>query len=121
MLGKNELICPIRDFCEHPVENYQIVISRHIRGEKKNWVLESFQRIIRNEFFQITQILENLGQNEDYSSLQNKHFTRISPSELYLFLAFLIKNEDFIILIFIFMSRHLLNGFNKPINFCESL
>jgi hypothetical protein len=51
MLGKNELIYLIRDFYEQPAVNGQIIISRHIRGEKKNWVLESFQRIIRNKFF----------------------------------------------------------------------
>jgi hypothetical protein len=51
MLEKNELIDLIRDFYEHPAENSKIIISRHIIGEKENWVLESFQRIIRNEFF----------------------------------------------------------------------
>jgi hypothetical protein len=51
MLGKNELINLIRDFYEHPAENRQIIISRHIKGKNKNWVLGSFQRIIRNEFF----------------------------------------------------------------------
>jgi hypothetical protein len=48
---KNELIDLIRDFYEHPAENRQTIISRHSIGEKSDWVLESFQRIIRNEFF----------------------------------------------------------------------
>jgi hypothetical protein len=48
---KNELIDIIRDFYEHPAENRQTIFSRHKIGEKSDWVLESFQRIIRNEFF----------------------------------------------------------------------
>ena len=48
---KNELIDIIHDFYEHPAENRQTIISRHKIGEKSDWVLESFQRIIRNEFF----------------------------------------------------------------------
>jgi hypothetical protein len=48
---KYELIDIIRDFYEHPAENRQIIISRHMNGKKKDWVMESFQRVIRNEFF----------------------------------------------------------------------
>ncbi len=48
---KNELIDIIRDFYEHPAENRQTIISRHTIGEKSDWILESIQRIIRNEFF----------------------------------------------------------------------
>jgi hypothetical protein len=48
---KNELIDLIRNFYEHPAENCQEIISRYLKGKKRDWVLESFQRIIRNEFF----------------------------------------------------------------------
>lgn len=51
MLGKKELIDLIRDLYEHPDENHQRVISRHMKGKKCDWILESFQRVIRNEFF----------------------------------------------------------------------
>lgn len=48
---KNELIDIVMDFYEHPAENRKIIISRHVKGKKKDWVLDSFRRIIRNEFF----------------------------------------------------------------------
>jgi hypothetical protein len=51
MLGKKELIDLIRDLYEHPDEDRQRVISRHMKEKKSDWVLESFQRVIRNEFF----------------------------------------------------------------------
>ena len=51
MLGKKELIDLIRDLYEHPAENRQAIISRHMTGKKSDWVLESFQKVIRNEFF----------------------------------------------------------------------
>jgi len=48
---KNELIDLIRDFYEQPAENRNAILSQHMKGKKSDWVLESFQRIIRNEFF----------------------------------------------------------------------
>lgn len=48
---KKELIDLIRDLYEHPAEDRQKIISRHMKGKKNDWVLESFQRVIRNEFF----------------------------------------------------------------------
>jgi len=51
MLGKKELIDLIRDLYEHPDEDRQIIISRHTKEKKSDWILESFQRVIRNEFF----------------------------------------------------------------------
>jgi len=51
MLGKKELINLIRDLYEHPDDNFQKIISRHVKEKKSDWVLESFQRVIRNEFF----------------------------------------------------------------------
>ena len=48
---KNELIDLIRNFYEHPAENCKEIISRYLKGKKRDWVLESFQLIIRNEFF----------------------------------------------------------------------
>jgi len=51
MLGKKELIALIMDLYEHPDEDCQKIISRHMKGKKSDWVLESFRRVIRNEFF----------------------------------------------------------------------
>ena len=48
---KKELIDIIRDLYRHSAENRQIIISRHTKEKKSDWVLESFQRVIRNEFF----------------------------------------------------------------------
>jgi hypothetical protein len=50
-VDKNELIDIIMDFYEHPDEKRQAILSRHMKGKKSDWVLESFRRIIRNEFF----------------------------------------------------------------------
>ena len=51
MLGKKELIALIMDLYEHSDEDCQKIISRHMKGKKSDWVLESFRRVIRNEFF----------------------------------------------------------------------
>lgn len=48
---KRDLIVLIRELYRHSAENRQIIISRHVKGKKSDWVLESFQRVIRNEFF----------------------------------------------------------------------
>lgn len=48
---KKDLIVLIRELYRHSAENRQIIISRHAKGKKSDWVLESFQRVIRNEFF----------------------------------------------------------------------
>jgi hypothetical protein len=48
---KKDLIDLIRDLYRHSAENRQIIISRHVKGKKSDWVLESFHRVIRNEFF----------------------------------------------------------------------
>jgi len=51
MLDKKELIDLVRDLYEHPAENRQAIISRHMKGKKSDWILESFQKVIKNEFF----------------------------------------------------------------------
>ena len=51
MLDKRELIDLIRDLYRHSAENRRIIISRHPEEKKSDWVLESFQQVIRNEFF----------------------------------------------------------------------
>jgi hypothetical protein len=48
---KKELIDLIRDLYRHSAENRRIIISRQPEEKKSDWVLESFQRVIRNEFF----------------------------------------------------------------------
>ncbi|HII02602.1 TPA: hypothetical protein HA351_13475 [Methanosarcinaceae archaeon] len=50
-LDKNELIDLIRDLYRYSAENRRIIIRRHPEEKKSDWVLESFQRVIRNEFF----------------------------------------------------------------------
>lgn len=50
-LSKKELIDIIMDFYEHPDEKRQAIISRHMKGKKSDWVLESFKQIVRSEFF----------------------------------------------------------------------
>jgi hypothetical protein len=48
---KNELIDLIQDLYEQSTENREAIISRHMKGKKRDWVLENFLRIIRNELF----------------------------------------------------------------------
>ncbi|WP_440955251.1 hypothetical protein ACSAZK_17255 [Methanosarcina sp. Mfa9] len=49
-LDKKELIDLIRDLYRHSTENRRIIISRQPEEKKSDWVLESFQQVIRNEF-----------------------------------------------------------------------